>query len=326
MIDFSRYKNILFSIGDPAGAKAILSTIYLNRHKIKGFEIISDRFYRFHDDFNLNINYINGKFDIKISDFDVVIVGTSIPTGIELKVIKAAKEASVESIAFVDNHNNFQRRFVLDNDLNYPNKIIVTDLISKKEALYMGIDNKNIFIHENPYLSYLRLWKPFFTKIEFLNNISYSKSIKNYILYAPEPFSKFNLKDKYGFDEIDGLVLISNILKKNNSKDVYCLVKGHPNQDHEKIRYQIKLQKNKKLIYIEDHDVNHLIYYSIFVVGFFSNVLLEATQLNCKIFRPLFLKNKKVKDPIEHKLNGNFYDFMKLLDFNNAVNKQLKDI
>ena len=62
------------------------------------------------------------------------------------------------------------------------------------------------------------------------------------------------------------------------------------------------------------------------MIGFFSNVLLEATKFNCKIFRPLFLKNQKVQDPIEHKLNENFYDSMRFIDFRNAINKELKDL
>ena len=108
-------------------------------------------------------------------------------------------------------------------------------------------------------------------------------------------FSKFNLKAKYGFDEIDGLIVISNILKKYINKDIHCLVKGHPNQDHNNFKKNLIFRKNKKFVYVENHDINHLLYYSIFVIGFFSNVLLEATKFNCKIFRPLFLKIKKFK-------------------------------
>ena len=130
---FNKYKNILFAIGDPAGAKAILALVNLNKNKINNFSIISDKFYNFHEDFDLHIDYIEDLSDLNISFFDLVLVGTSIPTGIELMVIKAAKEASVANIAFVDSNINFKRRFFQDESFHYPNEIFVTDFITKKK-------------------------------------------------------------------------------------------------------------------------------------------------------------------------------------------------
>jgi hypothetical protein len=52
------------------------------------------------------------------------------------------------------------------------------------------------------------------------------------------------------------------------------------------------------LILISNVDLNHLIYYSSFVLGFFSNSLIEASILGKSTFRVLYKLNRTENDPL----------------------------
>jgi hypothetical protein len=123
---------------------------------------------------------------------------------------------------------------------------------------------------------------------------------KKYVFYAPEPITTFGLQTKYGFDELDGLKHLLSILKHNDYKDVYIVVKGHPNQNHKIFYDYLKMIENKKIIYVEDYDINQIIYYSDVVVGYFSNSLIESQKMGKKVLRILVdLKNINI-DPLKH--------------------------
>lgn len=128
------------------------------------------------------------------------------------------------------------------------------------------------------------------------------KKDENYILYAPEPISVYNLETKYGFDELSGLTYLNKILKNIKAENFKIIVKAHPNQNH-KIFEDYILEHNNN-IYLKEFDLNNLIYYADCVIGFFSNSLIEANVMGKKILRLLIELRKKNIDILENKNIG----------------------
>ena len=307
-----------FVFSDPAGAKACLALV--KSFQNKEILIISDRKYSFYSEFNLEVNSSAHKsikewFDVFIPDF--VFTGTSLPNKIELEFLKFAKNKKIKTYSFVDHWTNISDRFKYFKDYIYPDELWLIDDYAKEKAVRDGIDEDIIVVSGNPYYDYLKEWKPNISKDDLYKNIGLRKNEK-YILYAPEPISTFNLQQKYGFDELSGLIHLNKSLKELKLGNIKIIVKAHPNQKHKVFTTYISKQKNN--IYLKNSNINDLIYYSECVVGYFSNSLIESSNMNKKVFRILIDLTDKKMDSLKILNIGNI-----ILD-NEELNNQLKNL
>ena len=303
LIEIFRGKRGIIVFSDPAGAKACLAIAKnLNSNDVI---VMSDREYDFYIDFGVNvISSLNKNINEFIVSYkpDFIFTGTSYPEKIELKFIELANKNKVQSFSFVDHWINIKRRFFSEGTLIYPSEIWLIDEEAKQKALQVNIPEELIKITGNPYYEYLRNWRPNLSKEGLCKKLNLKPSSK-YILYAPEPLSAFNLQEKYGFDELSGLIHLEEGLKKSGLKNYYILVKGHPNQDDDIfLKYIDKTKVNIK--YLRDDNINELIYHSEIVAGYFSNSLIEAKIMNKKIIRILIDLDSNIQDPFLYKNVG----------------------
>ena len=288
-------KRGLFIFGDPAGAKACLSIGYKLNSDLN--LILSNRVYPFYENFNITVENsakrtIEEWFDYHNPDY--LFTGTSIPNKNELLFIKEAQLRNIKTYSFVDHWINIKERFKLNDDYVYPSEICLIDTKAKEIAISEGIPAEIIQVTDNPYYHYLKNWHPPCSKIEMLAQLKL-KSETEYILYAPEPFTTFDLQKKYGFDEVSGLLHIINALNELKNSNLHIVVKAHPNQNHEIFDTIIQ---NTNVSYVTDFDLNLLLYYSKCVFGFFSNSLIEASLMNCTIYRILIDLKNPALDPL----------------------------
>ena len=308
MKQWIKCRNVLAAFGDPAGAKAVLAFLSLHGACAKSITIISNREHGFYRDFSYHVSSDRG---LSINDWlhniEVLVVGTSYPTSLEFDLINATSKAGIPSISFVDHWTNLSARFERDGRRVLPDVIGLVDKRAYDLALIEGLPLERLKIVGNPYYSYLKNWRPHLSRPELLESLGISIH-KPYFFYAPEPFSKFNLKEKFGFDEIDGLHLIREAKKEFPKGTFSIIIKGHPNQDHSLFDTDLVKSFDKDIIYIRDGDINIISYYAVSIIGFFSNSLIEASLLGCSIIRPLMLLKSEALDSLSSVLNEAWVD------------------
>jgi hypothetical protein len=317
-------KNVIFACSDPGGAKAIIS-FYKNYSLFyRNALLISDREHDFFLDFGVEVLIVNKTSLYKtLNSFspDIIFTGTSFPNKIEIECLKYSKfYCNIQTITFLDNWSNYKVRFQYQESKKYffPTYICLIDNYALKILKKELIIGSNILITGNPYFEYLQNWTPKINKNEFFKKYDLDYD-KGFILYAPEPFSRFNLKKKYGFNEIDGLNEIIKLVKKDET----IIFKCHPNQNHLIIKTWLSRNidlKSIKIIILTSDDINTLIFYSKFVLGFFSNSLVEAVHMGKKVGRILYLLKNKNLDPLKNFKIGdsinNKSDFIKFINNN----------
>tara|TARA_B100000780_G_scaffold264508_1_gene219217 strand:+ start:11 stop:979 length:969 start_codon:yes stop_codon:yes gene_type:complete len=313
----------IFVFSDPAGAKACLALV--KSLKNKEILIISDRKYSFYSEFNLEVNSSAHKsikewFDIFKPDF--VFTGTSLPNKIELEFLKEAKNKKIKTYSFVDHWTNMSDRFKYFEEYIYPDELWLIDDYAKEKAISDGIDEDIIVVSGNPYYDYLKEWKPNMSKDDLYDKIGLRKNEK-YILYAPEPISTFNLQEKYGFDELSGLIHLNKSLEELKSENIKIIIKPHPNQNETIFINYIKKLKFNKVLYIKDININPLIYYSELVSGYFSNSLVESNIMNKKVIRILIdLLDRKLDSLMHLNIGSIAYDTKEL---NHEIKKAISN-
>jgi len=288
---------VLFAFSDPGGAKPILALI--EESQIENCLVVSDRSYSFYKDFKPEVKVTNEDPIAIIDSYKphLIFTGTSYPSDFDKQFIKAALDNKIECYTFVDHWTNMELRFSLnENTFLQPNQVWVIDERAKQIAIENNLDEEKIFISGNPYHRWLKNWKPVISKKDFVQSIGLNENDK-LILFAPDPLTNINGKEKYGFDEITSINEMINIFEDNDEllKRYRILIKAHPNQKKEKLEKVISSNKNFILL-PESTDANTAIFYSDIVMGFFSSFLLESQILGKKVLRyiPVPLKD----DPI----------------------------
>jgi hypothetical protein len=261
--------------------------------------LISDRVYDFYTDFDLDINqYRDGDEIGLLSSFspDYVFTGTSYTSHLELKFIKEAGKKKIATIAFIDHWTNFYSRFKWDAELILPNQVWVIDQHAKELAIGEGLPAAQVMISGNPYYPFLAQWKPRISKEEFLKQLEISAHA-TIIVFAPEPLSQVNGKEKFGFDELELLEKILADMPKEFWQDEnnYFLIKIHPNQKRSNIESIVLRSietKNVRIVPENIHTIT-LLKYADVVMGIFSNILIEADIIGTTVARyiPFKIKN-----------------------------------
>lgn len=315
-------RKILAALSDPAGAKAILAFLSLYGACASKVTVISDREYSFFKGFDNEVLRAGAKSAAEwLVDTEVLIAGTSYPARLEFDLIDLATRAGITSISFVDHWTNIAARFERNGRSVLPDVIGVVDERARSLAQGEGLPAGKLRVIGNPYHEHLEGWRPKITRDELLASLGLSPH-KPYILYAPEPFSRFGLKAKYGFDEIDGLNLIREARKALPDGAFYVVVKGHPNQDHQLFEMDIAKLPDRDIIYLTDGDLNTLSFHAAACVGFFSNALVEASLLGCPIVRPLILRRLGTSDPLRVP-HEKYFDATSMKEFVDILRRRL---
>ena len=298
MIEKITGRRVLFVYSDPAGAKAILSLIYLNRDILSNYLIISDREYDFEVNFNLTIQKFSNKSVIQWIETlrpEVVVTATSYPGNLELLFVKEATSCNIEVISFVDHWTNMKDRFLRDEKFILPRSVYVIDEFAKQIAIDEGLPVSVLQVSDNPYYTYLKGWKPLRDKSAVLGHLDLPEST-NYLLFAPEPLLQFGLQKKYGFSELDGLnELIKIIIDQQIDRKMRLIIKPHPNHEIDLFN---RIELPDFITIANKSDYNELAYYSEGILGFFSNSLIEGFFMQKKIIRILSQITYPLQDPL----------------------------
>ena len=293
-------KNIAFVFSDPAGANVCKSfaQVHASNHDIK-VTLFSNRNY-FHENMpNFHLTDIVPDFvNLK---FDCVFTGTSHPESsksFEVNCIREAKKAGSYVISFIDHWVNFKLRFTGLENSELPDEIWVLDETAKKLAIKEGLPEERLVIHSNPYLDFLKTyWRPSFDHKKYLKEIQIPES-GYHILFAPDPLSMRNGKEISGFTEVEALDDLLLVLS-DIGVPVHLIVKSHPLQPKGILEAGLKKYKNIDSYLLGDANSLELINASDLVIGFYSNLLLEAESLGTKVLR--YYPGYEDSDLLKHK-------------------------
>ncbi len=289
---------VLFVFSDPGGAKPALALPSI--FALKEFWFVSDRIYPFFSSFGYKVLLYNGDPDYYINHFkpDIIFTGTSYTSDLEKIFIERAVLSKITCYSLVDHWTSISSRFIdSEGYLRQPDRIWLINQKAKEIAISEGLDKQRLFLSGNPYQKWLKDWKPTISEQEFKKSIFFQDASKRILLFSPDPLSNIGGMKKYGFDELFVLEKILNIFNESLAlqKTWTVFIKAHPNQN---VGAMNEIIKNSPWIRVLDEnvEVNHTIFYSDLIVGFFSAILLEARILNKAVVRLLDLP--VIDDPL----------------------------
>lgn len=329
------YSKIFFVFSDVAGANAILSIV---DNLVKKGKVQQKDFFVFSD---INRKYVLD-YKINIVQNDFVTIGNLVDKfkpqflfsatsfhNYEHNWRKYFVKNNIPCSAFIDHWVYYKRRFTFDNETIYPNIIYVINKIAKTEAVKEGLPLNSIKVIGNPYYSKVKEFKPKINRKSFLKSIGITNNNK-LITFVSENIQNDIPKDKngksiLGFDEYDSLINMLNALKevsktKNEILDFNYIIKIHPISDSNKFDSILKDFKMFKNIYVIKK-VNPLLinYYSDYICGMFSNMLIEALLMQKKVCR---IQINQKKDLFK-------FDLIRsspIVEYNHLVNKFKKEL
>jgi hypothetical protein len=305
-VSFELSGDTVFFFSDPAGARACLAAAFLLRQRRPAARVrlFSNR---------VRPSVGEGPLDVAVEHVDavsadcfagasMVFTGTSHPDSsgsFELQAIAAAERLGLPTAAFVDHWVNFRLRFQSsDRGLILPRTILVLDEEARRRAIAEGLPEDRLQIWPNPHLVYLaRHWRPRGERDATRRQLGLGDARTFVILYAPDPIRMRDPDGRRGFDEIsatgDLLACLGGVGER-----VQVLAKLHPLQPPEPLR--TLLAASPQVIVADDRqaDVPELIHASDAVIGFFSNLLLEADALQRPVVR--YYPGDRASDPLAH--------------------------
>ncbi|AKQ44790.1 hypothetical protein TH63_02765 [Rufibacter radiotolerans] len=293
-------KHIGFVFSDPAGANACLALADIWQQET-GTEplLFSNK--------ELGVKR-NGRFYLsadtpafKQFKIDCIFTGTSHPVSskyFEINCIIKATEEGIYTIAFIDHWVNFKLRFTGKDGLqHYPDEIWVLDETARNLAIAEGLPVEKLFIHENPYHVFLKNnWQPEYEEKAYLKELGIRQD-GCHVLFAPDPLSLRNGKEIQGFTEdeaLDDLLAVAGGVKT----DLSLIIKMHPLQPLGILEEKVKVVPGLEVFFIKDANTLELIMACDVVIGFYSNLLLEAATLGKKVIR--YFPGKNEADLLKH--------------------------
>lgn len=302
--------NGLFVFSDPGGAKPILALVRSLAKQEKRYKIISDRDYSFYKEFGLEVQKPSASIGQDVQDPvpDFIFTGTSYTSKIELAYIKEGAARGIPTYAFVDHWTNIRERFDNKGTEVLPKKICVIDQRAKVIALKQGIEEDRILVTGNPFQDYLRSWHPVTNKKEFFEKQGIDIKNKKIIVFAPDPLSNVDGKIKFGFDEVQVVTEMNELIDDILEKYIF-IFKPHPNQDMARLNKEFL---DKIIVADQAIENNSLIYHSDFIVGFFSSYLIEADIMKKKVLR--YLPEHFINDPFKDSAIGTIVNSKNFLE------------
>lgn len=294
--------NIVYAFSDAAGANACLAMFEMN--VLAHQQLFSNR-HNYLEKYKQLVQ--NEMPDFSRLSAQCLFTGTSHPESsdaFEVRCISEAKKHNVYTIAFIDHWINFLLRFRGLSQAEFPDEIWVVDENAKALACAEGLPADKIKIIGNPYHYYLRnCWKPSYDAKTYLDRLEIPRA-SYHILFAPDPFSIRGISDNTGFSEREALHDLMEIIKEEN--DVCLIIKMHPLQPEEILKAELSAYPSLCHKLVKEADVPELLVCCDLVIGFYSNILLEAHALGKRVIRyfpgnpeaDLLMHSKNIAAPI----------------------------
>jgi hypothetical protein len=292
-------KHTAFVFSDPAGANACMGFAKLGKVYQSQISILFCN-KRYDEEEVENLQVVSEIPPFKELGVDCVFAGTSHPQSsgyFEVNCIREARKSGIKTISFVDHWVNFRLRFLDEkNELIFPDEIWVVDEKARQQAIKEGLAESLLKIKRNPYHIYLEyLWKPSFKGKAYLSELNIPGE-GFHILFAPDPLSLRDLEKTTGFTEAEALEQLLAVLS-TLYLPVRLVVKCHPLQPVEKLEEAANGSKIPVHI-ISSADTLELVNAADLIIGFYSNLLLEAEALGKKVLR--FFPGDEKADLLRH--------------------------
>ena len=217
---------------------------------------------------------------------ELLFLGTSTGNR-EVLWVSMATEKSIKCISFIDHWVNLIHRFLNDEKAIFPSKVWVLNETARRDAEQEGIPPEIIEVHRNPYYQLIEEYRPELSKEQFCQFLGVEKS--KTILFVSDPV-KDNLPH-IGFDEYSTLEAVLqeiSILQKEGWAETYeVLIKLHPRCTEGKYSGIIARYASQKLKIREVRNMDPKImnYYADYVIGMFSNMVVEALLMKKNVLR-----------------------------------------
>lgn len=308
----------VFIFSDPAAENSILAIIdmLIASNKIAGIDFlvytnsIRESFSTYEEIINI-VDFQQELINTILNDFkpEYIFTGTSTENHEHLWR-KYSLKKNINVISFIDHWTSYNKRFIKKNEIIYGNHVLVVNEIAKKEALKKGISEKLISVYGNPYYEKVKRFEPKMSKVNFFEILNLDLK-KKLILFVSDDIKR-NFKNNnlgeciLGYDEYVILRTLLNKLKelkktnKVNFNDYQILIKLHPKSKSDKFNHILKKFEFIKIHIIRDYDPLTLNYFSDYVIGMFSNMIIESFLMKKNILR--IQLNQNGEDKI--KLNG----------------------
>ena len=303
-MSFELSGDTVFFFSDPAGARACLAAAFLLRQRQPAARIrlFSNRAHASTGEAppDLEVGHVDAVHADCFDGASFVFTGTSHPDSsgsFELRAIAEAERLGLPTAAFVDHWVNFRLRFESDRGLILPRTILVIDEEARRRAIAEGLPADRLQIWPNPHLVYLaRHWRPRGDRAATRRLLGLGDEQTFVILYAPDPIRMRDPGGRRGFDEIGATRDLLASLGGLGDR-VQVLAKLHPLQPAEPIR-TVLASSPQVIVAAGQAEVPELIHASDAVVGFFSNLLLEADALQRPVVR--YYPGDRASDPLAH--------------------------
>jgi hypothetical protein len=294
--------NLALCFSDPAGSNACLAIAKMfEREGLEVPLLFSNREYKGAIEHNHKIHISDTvPEDWNLLGVKTLITGTSHPESsnrFEVRCIASAIQQGLFVRSFIDHWSNFAIRFEGLSSTEYPHQILVVDEEAKKIAIAEGLPSERIIVSGNPYHYYLKnYWKPFYRGKDYLQILGIDVN-GTHILFAPDPISLRIGKKKAGFTEDEALKNLLDIVS-DSKRAVTILLKLHPLQPLAIINNITDNYRNDNMIVIGGANVPELLNAVDVVIGFYSNILLEAIAIGKKVIR--YFPGPKSMDLLRH--------------------------
>jgi len=303
-VSFELSGDTAFFFSDPAGARACLAAAFLLRQRQPAARarLFSNRAHAFGGGApsDLAVEQIDAIHPDCFEGASFVFTGTSHPESsgsFELQAIDAAERLGLPTAAFVDHWVNFRLRFESDRGLILPRTILVIDEEARGRAIAEGLPQDRLQIWPNPHLVYLaHHWRPRVDRAATRRLLGLGDEQTFVILYAPDPIKMRDPDGRRGFDETGATRDLLACLGGLGDR-AQVLAKLHPLQPTEPLR-TVLAASPQVIVAAGQADVPELIHASDAVVGFFSNLLLEADALKRPVVR--YYPGDRASDPLAH--------------------------
>jgi len=304
----------IFIFSDPAGANSILAIIdyliALKKINGKDFMVFTNDTGIYGAEYKSVVKEIifSKEKALKIlEDFKPDYIFTATSTNDFEHLWRSYLINKVKVYSFVDHWTNFKKRFHFSGKTVFGDEIWVIDHIAKKQAIREGISDSIIKIKGNPYYQKVKKFKPKVSKDYFFKkyNLDLNKQI---ILFISDDLKRSFPKRKngscyLGYDEYTTLANILESFKKieknNTLSNFQFIIKLHPRSEINKFKSLIKdySLKSINIICIKNCSALTINFYSRYVLGMFSNMVIESLLMKKQTLRILIGTN--IIDPLD---------------------------
>ena len=293
----------IYVFSDPAGANAILALV--DKLILEGYVARKD-FLVFTSNFKESLFPYKDVLDIvgcNEKEFVDVIHNfkpSYIFSGTSLNIFehlwrKVAIKENLKVISFIDHWTSYIERFSFNNEIIFGNEVLVVNEIAKREAIQAGIPEKLITVYGNPYYNKVKKFQPKFSKEKFFKSLGLEITKKTILFISDDIKRSFPENEKgeiqLGFNEYsvlkDLLISFQMLETEIDLSNFQLLIKLHPKSKENKFD-QLITDFSPQILNtycVKNCEPLTINYYSDFVIGMFSNMVIESFLLGKKILR-----------------------------------------